>query len=61
MNIESAIKNNSPLPLSSRTVINIMYTARQVEENASLVFKAHGLTPQQYNVLRILRGQKGKK
>ena len=59
MNIESAIKNNNPLPLSSRTVINIMYTARQVEENASLVFKAHGLTPQQYNVLRILRGQKG--
>ncbi|MEZ4777761.1 MAG: MarR family transcriptional regulator [Flavobacteriaceae bacterium] len=59
MNIESAIKNTSPLSLSTRSVINMMYTARQIEEKASLVFKTHGLTPQQYNVLRILRGQKG--
>ncbi|MCB0457669.1 MAG: MarR family transcriptional regulator [Flavobacteriaceae bacterium] len=59
MTIESAIKNTSPLTLSTRTVINMMYTARQIEESAALVFKTHGLTPQQYNVLRILRGQKG--
>lgn len=60
MSIEKAIKNSSPLTLSSKTVINLMYTSRYMEEKAASTFKAHELTPQQYNVLRILRGQKGK-
>jgi len=59
MNIESEIKNSSPLPLSSRTIINLMYTSRQVEEIASGKFKEFDITAQQFNVLRILRGQKG--
>jgi DNA-binding MarR family transcriptional regulator len=59
MNIESEIKNTSPLSLSTRTVINMMYTARQIEEIAAAKFKEHGLTAQQYNVMRILRGQRG--
>ncbi|MEZ4794123.1 MAG: MarR family transcriptional regulator [Flavobacteriaceae bacterium] len=60
MNIEETIKNTAPLSLSAKTVINIMYTSRFVEELASSLFKSNDLTPQQYNVLRILRGQKGK-
>lgn len=59
MNIESQIKNSSPLSLSTRSVINMMYTARQIEEIAATKFKDHDLTSQQYNVMRILRGQKG--
>ena len=59
MNIEEAIKNNSPLNLPSKTVINIMFTSRIIEERANSFFKDYELTPQQYNVLRILRGQKG--
>ena len=59
MNIESEIKNTSPLSLSTRTVINLMYTARQIEEIAATKFKEYDLTSQQYNVMRILRGQKG--
>jgi len=45
---------------STRTVINIMYTSRLVEIAASSILKPYDLTIQQYNVLRILRGQKGK-
>lgn len=59
MNIENEIKNTSPLSLSTRTVINMMYTARQIEEIAASKFKEYDLTAQQYNVMRILRGQKG--
>ena len=59
MSIEIEIKNSSPLPLSSRTIINLMYTSRQVEEIASGKFKEFDITTQQFNVLRILRGQKG--
>lgn len=60
MKIEEVIKNKSPLSDGARTVINIMYTARYVEEIAARLFKEHDLSPQQFNVLRILRGQKGK-
>lgn len=59
MKIENEIKNSSPLSLSTRSVINIMFTARQIEEMAAAKFKEHDLTSQQYNVMRILRGQKG--
>lgn len=60
MKIEDAIKNSSRLSDGARTVINIMYTARVVEEVSTHLFKEHELSQQQFNVLRILRGQKGK-
>lgn len=37
-----------------------MYTARYVEEFGAKLMKDNDLTLQQFNVLRILRGQKGK-
>ncbi len=60
MKIEQAIKNSSPLSPGAKTVINLMYTARYVEEFGAKVMKDNDLTLQQFNVLRILRGQKGK-
>lgn len=59
MNIEQSIKNTSPLSLGSKTVINVMYTCRHIEVIAAANFKEYDLSPQQFNVLRILRGQKG--
>ena len=59
MSIEKSIKATKPLPIDTRTVINVMYTSRFIE-NMVDQFKKHDLTMQQYNVLRILRGQKGK-
>ena len=59
MSIEKSIKSTVPLPIDTRTVINVMYTSRFIE-NMVDQFKQYDLTMQQYNVMRILRGQKGK-
>ncbi len=48
------------MAISTKTVINIMYTSRHIEESANAVLKPYDLTIPQYNVLRILRGQRGK-
>ncbi len=59
MTIEDVIKSVQPMDIPTRTVINMMYTSRYMEEKAASVLKEHDLTIQQYNVLRILRGQRG--
>ncbi|MAO09798.1 MAG: MarR family transcriptional regulator [Flavobacteriaceae bacterium] len=59
MRIEDVIKTNQQMEITTKTVINIAYTSRVIEM-ATSVFKDFNLTHQQYNVLRILRGQKGK-
>jgi DNA-binding MarR family transcriptional regulator len=59
MTIEDVIKSNGPLPLSKRTVLNIMYTQNVVGEKFNEILKPYDLSGEQYNVLRILRGQKG--
>lgn len=59
MNIEQAIKSIHPMAISTKTVINIMYTSRIIEEAIVSVLKQYDLTTPQFNVLRILRGQKG--
>ncbi|WP_342750413.1 MarR family winged helix-turn-helix transcriptional regulator [Aureitalea marina] len=46
------------MAIDTKTVINIMYTSRHIEKTIDQ-FRQHDLTMQQYNVLRILRGQKG--
>ena len=60
MNIEQAIQTMHPMAIATKTVINIMYTCRIVEEAVMSVLKPYDLSIPQYNVLRILRGQKGK-
>ena len=60
MDIDTAIKTIHKMAISTKTVINVMYTARYIEEAVNSVLKPYDLTIPQYNVLRILRGQKGK-
>lgn len=60
MKIEEVIKTRQPMEVATKTVINLMYTSRVVEEAVTSIFKEYNLTNQQYNVLRILRGQKNK-
>ncbi|WP_242009247.1 MarR family winged helix-turn-helix transcriptional regulator [Robertkochia solimangrovi] len=48
------------MPSGRKTVINLMYTANLVGERTTELLKPFGITVQQFNVLRILRGQKGK-
>ena len=45
---------------SRKTVINIIYTANILSDQSAEVLKSFGLSLPQFNVLRILRGQKGK-
>lgn len=42
---------------SQKAILNILYTSYYVEDKMNVVFKQHDITRQQYNVLRILRGQ----
>ncbi|RYJ45806.1 MarR family winged helix-turn-helix transcriptional regulator [Flavobacterium beibuense] len=60
MKIEEVIKATTPMSLPKKIILNIMYTQNVIGESFSEIAKAHDLSPEQYNVLRILRGQKGK-
>jgi DNA-binding MarR family transcriptional regulator len=59
MQIEAAIKSIHSLAIPTKTVVNMMYTSRIIEEAIVGVLKQYDLTTPQYNVLRILRGQHG--
>ncbi|OUR99310.1 MarR family transcriptional regulator [Flavobacteriales bacterium 33_180_T64] len=59
MSIEEDIKSTIKLGEEEKTVINLIYTNNWLKEKTVLCFKSHDLSPEQYNVLRILRGQKG--
>lgn len=59
MTIEDIIKSSSPLPLPKKTVLNIYYTQNVITEKFNEVLKPFDISAEQFNVLRILRGQKG--
>ena len=60
MKIEEIIKPNSPMALEKKTLLNVMYTQNVISEKFNELLKPFDLSPEQFNVLRILRGQKGK-
>lgn len=60
MSIEEDLKLTDKTSLESKALINLSYTSRQLEESLSALLKEYDLTVQQFNVLRILRGQQGK-
>ena len=45
--------------LTKDTVISILTSGYQVNDELSAMFKTHGISLPQFNVLRILRGRKG--
>ncbi|MFT7035528.1 MAG: DNA-binding MarR family transcriptional regulator [Cyclobacteriaceae bacterium] len=57
MGIGTDIKQKNFKSEFSKAVINLMYTSNWLNEQENKLFKPHGLTTAQYNVLRILRGQ----
>ena len=57
MRIEDQIKQSQFEDAYHKMVVNVMFTARFIELKFERIFKKHGLTSQQYNGLRILRGQ----
>lgn len=57
MNVEEIIKTTKQIPLKSRTLIHLMLVNNKINETISAGLKPYGVSLQQYNVLRILRGQ----
>ena len=51
--INSSFQNNKV-----KAMLNILYTANWISSLQNDFFKVYGLSPQQYNILRILRGAK---
>ena len=60
MNVEEAIKTTKKIPLEPRTLIHITLVHNKVYEVVGNALKPFEVSLQQFNVLRILRGQQGK-
>lgn len=58
--LNKTLKTKAKLPLSQASVINIFYTGNWIKDDLLLQLKPFDLSLEQFNVLRILRGQKGK-
>ena len=59
MKIEEIIKSNVALKDAKKVILNVMYTQNVVNDKFNEILKPYDLSGEQYNVLRILRGQKG--
>ncbi len=57
--LENEIQQSKFKSAKHKAVLNIFFTSGWLGCNQQRFFKEHGLSPQQYNVMRILRGQKG--
>ncbi len=51
--INSKFSNNK-----IKALLNIIYTANWINSHQNIFFKPYGISPQQYNILRILKGAK---
>ena len=60
MKIEEIIKATVAMDDAKKVILNIIYTQHVIGDKFNEIFKPSDLSNEQYNVLRILRGQKGK-
>ncbi len=58
MGIEKEIQQQSFRNEYQKATVNILFTANWLNEKVRLFLEAEDITPQQYNILRILRGGK---
>ncbi|WP_143962651.1 MarR family winged helix-turn-helix transcriptional regulator [Litoribacter populi] len=56
MKIEEAIKQKKFKDPYNKALVNLLYTNSYIVSHQGKLFKPYGLSPEQYNVLRILRG-----
>lgn len=59
MKIEDVIKSTVPLDIAKKVILNFTYTQNVVGDKFHEILKPFDISREQYNVLRILRGQKG--
>jgi DNA-binding MarR family transcriptional regulator len=60
LNIEKIIKTEIELPLPKKVVVNLLYTENWIMDKINIELKPYDISLQQFNVLRILKGQKEK-
>ena len=60
MKLEEQLKIKKFTSAFHRAALGIIFTGNWLTEQTNSILKPHGLSEQQYNVLRILRGQHGK-
>jgi DNA-binding MarR family transcriptional regulator len=59
MKIEKIIKSTIPLDEAKKAILNFTYTQNVLADKFNEYIKPFDISREQYNVLRILRGQKG--
>jgi DNA-binding MarR family transcriptional regulator len=57
MQLEKEIQQTKSLNNHQKAILNIIFTNSWLSQRLSLIFRPYDLTQQQYNLLRILRGQ----
>ena len=60
MKLEEELKMSGFKSPYHRAVLNIVFTSAWLRDNVASYLKPYGISEEQYNVLRILRGQNGK-
>lgn len=60
MNIEAEIKSTTSIELAKKVLLNVSFTRNILSDRFQEILKPFEISSEQYNVLRILRGQKGK-
>ncbi len=59
MKLEEELKMSVELAPYHRATLNVVFTGVYMSERMNTILKPFGISEQQYNILRILRGQKG--
>ncbi len=57
MTIEEEIKQNKFKSTHQKALLNLLFTANWIQNKQKELFEPFGITGQQYNILRILRGR----
>lgn len=57
MKIEEEIKQSKFVSAHQKAVLNLLFTASWLQARHQQFFKSYGITNQQFNILRILKGQ----
>ncbi len=60
MKLEEELRTEKFKTEQQRAALSILFTANWIEEHTNECFKQFGISQEQYNVLRILKGQKDK-
>ncbi len=57
MNVEEIIRTNKKIPLETRTILHLLLVHNRISEEINSALKPYEVSPEQFNVLRILQGQ----